>query len=129
MVIQEKATGGSPRQAHEISTGGRLFGRDSSVSTATRYRLDSPGIESRLGDEISRNRPARPAQPPIQWVPGLLPGLKRPGRSVDHPPQSSAEVKEKVELYLYQPSGPVLGYFTFTFSHFCLYVTQIYLQI
>ena len=29
-----------------------------------------------------------------------FPGVKRPGRGVDHPP-SSAEVKESVELYLY----------------------------
>jgi len=37
---------------------------------------------------------------------GSFPGLKRPGRGVDHPPPSSAEVKERVELYLYSPSGP-----------------------
>ena len=33
-------------------------------------------------------------------------------RGADHPPSSSAEVKERVELYLYSPSGPswpVLG--------------------
>ena len=35
-----------------------------------------------------------------------FPGVKRPGRSVDHPPPSSAEVKERVELYLCSPSGP-----------------------
>jgi len=29
---------------------------------------------------------------------GSFPGVKRPGRGVDHPPQSSAEVKERVEL-------------------------------
>ena len=43
---------------------------------------------------------------------GFFPGVKRPGRGVDHPPPSSAEVKERVELYLYSPSGPscpVLG--------------------
>jgi hypothetical protein len=42
---------------------------------------------------------------------GSFPGVKRPGRGVDHPPPSSAEVKEKVDLYLYSPSGsswPVL---------------------
>ena len=32
---------------------------------------------------------------------GSFPGIKRPGRGVDHPPPSSAEVKERVELYLY----------------------------
>jgi len=28
------------------------------------------------------------------------------GHGVDHPPPSSAEVKERVALYLYSPSGP-----------------------
>ena len=37
---------------------------------------------------------------------GSLPGVRRPGRCVNHPPTSSAEVKERVELYLYSPSGP-----------------------
>jgi hypothetical protein len=36
---------------------------------------------------------------------GSLPRVKRPGRGVDHPPPSSAEVKERVELYLYSPFG------------------------
>jgi hypothetical protein len=44
----------------------------------------------------------------------LFPGVKRPGRGFDHPtPQYSADVKERVELYLYSPSGPswrVLGW-------------------
>jgi hypothetical protein len=43
---------------------------------------------------------------------GSFPGVKRPGRGVNHPPPSSAEVKERVEIYLYSPSGPswpVLG--------------------
>jgi hypothetical protein len=30
--------------------------------------------------------------------------IKRPGIGVDHPPPSSTEVKERVELYLYFPS-------------------------
>ena len=30
-----------------------------------------------------------------------FPGVQRPGRGVGHPPRSSAEVKERVELYLY----------------------------
>jgi hypothetical protein len=37
---------------------------------------------------------------------GSFPGVKRPGRGVDHPPPSSAEVKERIELHLYSPSGP-----------------------
>jgi hypothetical protein len=35
-----------------------------------------------------------------------LPGAKRPRRGVNHPPLSSAKVKEKVELHLYSLSGP-----------------------
>ena len=35
---------------------------------------------------------------------GAFPGVKRPGRGVDHPPPSSAEVKERVRPYVYSPS-------------------------
>jgi hypothetical protein len=31
---------------------------------------------------------------------GSFLGVKRPGRGVDHPPQSSAEVEGRVELYI-----------------------------
>jgi len=34
-----------------------------------------------------------------------FPGVKQPGRGADHPPPSSAEVKERVELYLSPPLG------------------------
>ena len=37
---------------------------------------------------------------------GSFPEVKRPGRGADHPPPSSAEVKERVELYLHFPSRP-----------------------
>ena len=43
---------------------------------------------------------------------GYFPGVKRPEHGVDHPPQSSAKVEERVELYICFPSGPswpVLG--------------------
>jgi hypothetical protein len=33
-------------------------------------------------------------------------GIKRPGRDVNHPPSYSTEVRERVELYVYSPSGP-----------------------
>ena len=77
-------------------------GRCSSVCIATRYQLDSPGIESRLGGEIFRTRPDRLwglTQPTVQWVPDVSWGLKRPGRGVDHPLPYSAEVEGRVELY------------------------------
>jgi len=43
---------------------------------------------------------------------GSFPGLKRPGSGVDHPSPSGADVKERVELYIYSHSGfswPVIG--------------------
>ena len=53
-----------------------------------------------------------PIQPAIPGT-GSFPGVKRSGRGVDHPPAISAEVKERVELYLYSRSGPswsILGW-------------------
>ena len=43
---------------------------------------------------------------------GSFPGVKRPGRGVEHPPPYSAEVEGRVELYIYSPFGsswPVIG--------------------
>jgi hypothetical protein len=37
---------------------------------------------------------------------GSFPEVKWLGCGADHPPPSSVEVKERVELYLYSPSGP-----------------------
>ena len=37
----------------------------------------------------SRQAPG-PNQHPVQWIPSLSPGLKRPARGVDHPPASTA---------------------------------------
>ena len=65
-------------------------GRDSSTGIATCYGLDGPGIESLWGRDFPH--PSRSAlgltQSPVQWVPGLPRGVKRPGRGADHPPQS-----------------------------------------
>ena len=68
--------------------------------------LDGPGMESPWeGAKFSA---------PIQTGPGAHPafytmrtgsflGVKRPGRGIDHPPLSSAEVEGRVELYIYSP--------------------------
>jgi hypothetical protein len=51
----------------------KCMGRDGAVGIATRYGLDGPGIEFRLGRDFLH--PSTPAlwhnQPPIQWVLGL----------------------------------------------------------
>jgi hypothetical protein len=65
--------------------------------------------------EIFRTRPDWPCFPTCLLYNGYrfsFPDVKFPRRGVNHPPKSSAEVKERIELYLYSPSGPswpVLG--------------------
>ena len=78
-------------------------GRDSSVGIATRYGLDGPGIESRWGrPRFSAHVHTGPGAQPASYTVGTesFPGVKRPGRGLDHPPTSSAEVKERVEIPL-----------------------------
>jgi hypothetical protein len=78
------------------------------VDIATRYGLNDPGIKS-LWLRDFRTCPERPMGPPNLLQNGhrvSFPGIKRLARGVDHPNASSAEVKERVELYLYNPSGP-----------------------
>jgi hypothetical protein len=67
--------------------------QDSSVGRATCHGLAGPGIETPWGGGKLRTRADRP------W--GLLSLLTE---GVYHPPPSIAEVKERVELYLYSPS-------------------------
>ena len=86
---------------------------------------DGPGKLSRYSESLRAGRfgDSIPVwarfSVPVQTVPGAhpasytmgtgsFPGVKRPGRGVDHPPSSSAEVKERVGLYLYSSSGPSL---------------------
>jgi hypothetical protein len=55
--------------------------RDTSVGIATRYGLDGPGMESRRGGEIFRNRPDWPWRPPSFLYNGyrVFPGVKATG--------------------------------------------------
>jgi hypothetical protein len=77
------------------------------------------------GGEIFRTRPDRPSK---TMVTGSFPGVQRPGHGVEHSPPSSAEVKERLELYLYSPSGPSLPCsrvkFTFNFRPMLLFSTE-----
>ena len=92
------------------------MGREIVVGTANRYGLDGPRIESQWKKDIPH--PSRPALGPPSFLSNehrvSFLEVKRPGRDVDHPPPSSAEIKGRVELYFYSPSGPSWPV-TFTF--------------
>jgi hypothetical protein len=92
-----------------------MVGRDSPVVTATSYRLDGTGIESRWGARLSTPDQIDPGAHPafctlctVSFPGGPAAGAwRRPPT-----PLSRAKVKERVELYLYSSSGPswpVLG--------------------
>jgi hypothetical protein len=80
-----------------------------------------PGLLSRYSDKLQAGQSgdripvgARfftpiqtdPAANPASYTVGTgsCPGVKWPEHGIDHPPPSSAGVKERVELYLYSPS-------------------------
>jgi len=74
---------------------------DSSVGIATRHGLDGPRTESRWGQGFSSPVQTGPGAHPPSYTMGTgsFPGVKRPGRDVDHPPPpSNVEVKERVQL-------------------------------
>jgi hypothetical protein len=80
------------------------------VSTTTGYGLEDRGVGVPSPGRVKNflfalSIPAlRTTQPPIQWVPGpLSPGVKLPGREVDHSPPTSAEVK-KIHALPHTPS-------------------------
>jgi len=89
-------------------------GRDNSVGIATELRAGRSEHRIPLGRDFPHpSRSALGAHPASYTMDaGSFSGVKRPGRGVDHPPPSSADVKERVELYLYSNSGlswPVIG--------------------
>jgi hypothetical protein len=65
--------------------------------------------EDRIPAGTRLSHPPRPTLWPIQRPTQRVPVISRWGRQrsgVDHPPVTSAAVKERVELYIYSPSGP-----------------------
>ena len=65
-------------------------------------RFGGFGDQIPVGGEIFCTSPDRPWGPPSLLYNGHR-VVKRPGRGVYHPLPSSAEVKERVELYLHSP--------------------------
>jgi hypothetical protein len=63
-----------------------LGGPGGSVSIATDYGLDGPGIESRWGGEIFAHVQTGPGAHPASCTMGTgsIQGVKRPERGVDH---------------------------------------------
>ena len=94
------------------------------LATRRTVRGSSPG-GTRCSAAVQTGPGAHPAS--YTMGTGYFPWVKRTGR-VDHPLPSSAEVKEREELYLYSPSGsswPVLGCtlpFTFHLLHWLVAV-------
>jgi hypothetical protein len=75
------------------------------------HKIIGPGIESRWRRDFPQ--PSRRGPFNLLYiVPRFsFQGVKRPGRNVDHPLPSD-NVKERVKLYIYSPSGltwPVVG--------------------
>jgi hypothetical protein len=81
-----------------------IVGRNSSVGIATQYMLVGPEIEYGWGRDFPHlSIPTQRASCTLGI--GSLPEVKRPESDVDHSHISSAEFKERVELYLYPLSG------------------------
>jgi len=62
-------------------------------------------VESRFSTPVQTGPGAYPAS--YTMGTGSFLGVKHLRRGIDHPPLSSAEVKERVELYLYPTYGPL----------------------
>jgi hypothetical protein len=84
-------------------------GPGSSVGIAIEYGLDGAGIKSRWG-EIFRICPDRPWGPPNRLYNGyrVFPGVES-GRGVTMTPHPLLvpRSRERIELYLYSPQGPL----------------------
>jgi len=85
------------RPAHLVANS-----RNSSATTDT-FSMMLQNLD--LSAHVQTGHGAHPASYTMGTWP--FPGVKWPGRDVDHTPLSNVEVKERVELYLYSPSGPL----------------------
>jgi len=84
-----------------------VVGLDSSVSIATAVRAGWSGDGIRVEARFSAPIQTGPGAHPASYTMGIgsFLGVKRPGHGVDHPPSSSAEVKERVAVSRYSTFG------------------------
>jgi hypothetical protein len=84
-----------------------MVGRYSSVGIATRYKLGGPWIESRWGATFSapvqKGSEAHPAS--YTMGTGSFPGVKWPGRGVDHRPHLAPRLKKEYSYTSTPPMG------------------------
>jgi hypothetical protein len=103
---------------------------DSSVGMGSRYGLGGPRIKSREGEGawFSRTCPDGPSGPPNPLYSGHVsfPGVKRPGCGVKHLLWSSAEVKERIQLYR---STSAQGFNGLFLGELCLYLRLYRLKV
>ena len=97
------------------------MGRDGAVGITTRYGLDGPGIESRWGRDLPH--PSRPAlgPHPASYAMGTesFPGVKRPGRGVEHPPHLAPRLKSRAIALRPLWAFVFCSRVTFTFTFIC----------
>jgi hypothetical protein len=92
------------------------------IATDLALRASNPGE-----GEIFRTCPGRRWGPLSFLSNGYqisFPAVKRPWSGVDHLPPSCAEAKERVQLYLYSPSGPSWAVIRWTLPFTTLWLTM-----
>jgi len=62
-------------------------------------------VEARYSASVQTSLGAHPAS--YTKGTGSITAVKWPEHGIEHPPASSTDVKESIELYLYFPSGPL----------------------
>jgi len=92
-------------------------GHPSLYSDSLRAGLSGDQIPVRAFFPTHQDRPWGPPSLLYNGYRVSFPKVKRPELGVDHPQSSRAEVKERAELYLYYPSGPVWPALRRIYSH------------
>ena len=88
------------------------MGRDNIVGIVTPCGLDGQGVESRWGARFSTPVQTGPGAHPASYTKGTgsFPGVKRPGRGVDHPSHLVPRLKKEYS-YTYTAGLGLRGLF------------------